>query len=652
MRRLLGFFMVLLVFSVVLASLPPLTQYPLSEYSRLTGKRISKFDEAPRLKQLVNAGKLPPVEKRLPDDPIVVIPWEKPGKYGGTWNRAWTGPADRPQADWFMLEYLMVYDPGAKNLYPNILERIDMSQDGKVFTVTIRKGLKWSDGTPVTTEDVRFFYEDVLLNNELVPTFPTDLRAGGKPMVVEIIDQHTFRIKFEVPYPLFKLVLASKRASWGTRGIMLPAHYLKQFHPKYTSREKLVELAKANGYERWDQYFWALGDHNAHISNPNLPILGPWKLKEITDNKLHVERNPYYWKIDPEGKQLPYIDEIVFWTVQNSELVLLKALAGEIDMQARFFDIDNYSLLVANAAKGGYNVIPWKRAIGSEVTLWINQTVKDPVLREIFRDVRFRQALSLAINREEINELVYYGLCEPRQASFVSGVKFYDPEWEKTFSEYDPKKANKLLDEMGLTKRDREGIRLRPDGQPLVLLIEFSSDNVGSAGMKTLEMIAKYFREIGIKAELKPMERSLYITRCNGGEPAVGVWFFDRNKYPLTDPGRLLGTVYDGPWAPLYGQWYATGGKGGEEPPDGSDFRKIYDLYEKVKMAIDENERDKLFREIINIHKKNLWFIGTVGEPIWPVVIKPYFKNVPDSPDYVWENENDGQHPEQYYIDK
>ena len=283
------------------------------------------------------------------------------------------------------------------------------------------------------------------------------------------------------------------------------------------------------------------------------------------------------------------------------------------------------------------------------MTFYVNQNVQDPVLREIFQTPKFRYALSLAINREEVASLVFHNLGEPRQASLISGVAFYDPEWEKAFAEYDPERANKLLDEMGLTKRDEEGYRLRPDGKRFALIVEYS---VTAPVVDVLEMVKQYWEKLGIKVILKPEERSLYMTRCEAGEPEIGVWSFDRCAAVLSDPGRLLGTVWDGPWAPLYARWYISGGKAGEEPPEGSDIRRIYELWDKVKMTVDEKERDRLFREIINIHKKNIFFIGTVGEPIWPVVVKEYFKNVPDSPEYVWENEGDGQHAEQYYMDK
>ncbi|HON73086.1 MAG TPA: ABC transporter substrate-binding protein, partial [bacterium] len=222
---------------------------------------------------------------------------------------------------------------------------------------------------------------------------------------------------------------------------------------------------------------------------------------------------------------------------------------------------------------------------------------------------------------------------EPRQCSLISGVAFYDPEWEKMWAEYDPKRASEILDKMGLNKKDKEGFRLRPDGKTLTLTITFPSGVFG-AWSDVLEMVEKYWKAIGIKVALQPVERSLYVTRCNAGDLEIGVWNFDRNAAVMSDPGRLLGTVTDGPWAPLYGQWYSTGGKGGEEPK--GDIKKIYDLWDKVTVTADENQRDRYFKEIINLHKRNIWMIGTVGELPQPVVVKNNFRNVPDG--LVWDD--------------
>ena len=265
---------------------------------------------------------------------------------------------------------------------------------------------------------------------------------------------------------------------------------------------------------------------------------------------MNLERNPYYWKIDPAGNQLPYIDRIAQALVEEREMITMKAVAGEIDMQVRHISFPDYTLLMENRDKGGYRVLQWKQAVGADVMICLNQNVKDPVLRELFEDKKFRQALSIALNREEINELVYLGLGEPRQCSLISGVAFYDPEWEKKWAEYDPEKANQLLDELELTHRDREGYRSRPDGKTLALTITFPSGIFG-AWSDVLEMVKKYWEDVGVKVAIVPVDRSLYQVKCDSGDLEIGIWNFDRNAAVLADPGRILGWTTDGPWAPL-----------------------------------------------------------------------------------------------------
>jgi len=272
--------------------------------------------------------------------------------------------------------------------------------------------------------------------------------------------------------------------------------------------------------------------------------------------------------------------------------------------------------------------------------------VKDPVLRKIFEDVRFRQALSIAINREEINQLVYLGLGEPRQCSLISGVAFYDPEWEKKWAEYDPKNANEILNRIGLNKRDKDGFRLRPDGKTLILNIEYASGVFGP-WTDVLQMVEKYWKDIGIKVTIKPIDRSLWETRTAAGEIEVDIWNFDRNAAVISDPAHLL---LDPLWARLYSLWYRTGGKSGEEPK--GDIRKLYDLWDKVKVTADENRRNRYFEEIINLHKKNIWMIGTVGELPQPVVVKNNFRNVPE--DVIWDDTlrtPKNARPEQFFFE-
>jgi len=615
--------------------------YNLSDYEKLTGKKITRFAESPQLAELVKQGKLPPLEQRIPKNPLVVTPYEEIGQYGGTWRRTWSGLSDSAGPYKLCSEHLVMFNKNGTRILPNVAESWKVSRDAKTYTFKLREGIRWSDGTPLTTEDVVFWYEDIILNKDLTPTIPNWLTSGGKPLKLEKIDTYTFKVEFEEPNALF---LISIGKMGGGHTFFAPKHYLKQFHPKYTPKEKLDELVKKAGLQNWYQLF---GNMNDFLQNPDLPVIYPWKATNLPTATLQImERNPYYWKIDPEGNQLPYIDRITHTLLGSAgETAVLKAISGEVDMQERGLVIDNYTLLMENRTKGNYRVLRWPQGTGASPAILLNQNVKDPVLRKIFEDRRFRIALSLAINREEINQLFYLGLGEPRQASIISGAPFYDPEWEKAYAEYDPKKANEYLDKMGLTKRDKDGFRLRPDGKTLILTIEYSGDR------PYMEVIKKYWEAIGVKVFLKPLERSLYVTRAQAGEIEVGVWGFDRNVAILSDPGHLLGTVVEAPWAPLYATWYNTGGRGGEEPK--GDIKRIYELWDKVKSTIDEKQRDRYFKEIINLHKKNIWMIGIVGEVPQLIVAKNNFRNIPDG--LLWDDNirsPKNARPEQFFFKK
>ena len=357
-------------------------------------------------------------------------------------------------------------------------------------------------------------------------------------------------------------------------------------------------------------------------TNPDRPTLWAWKLKVpgTATRMVHV-RNPYYWKVDPEGNQLPYIDRITHDLVENPDMINFKAMTGEIDMQMRHILFANYTLLMENQEKGDYRVLKWRNAIGADPLIMPNQTCKDLVLRKLFENDKFRKALSLAINREEINELCYLGTAEPRQASIISGAPYYSEEWEKAYAEYDPKKANALLDEIGLKWDKDHKYRLRPDGKVLALTIEFTA--AFGPWADALELIKGYWEAIGIKVAIKSLERSLRATRVASNEHQIAIWYMDRCSRWLASPTHIL----FGDWASDYAEWYSTGGKAGEKPT--GDIARLYDLWDRIKTAIDKKERDRLAEEIIKLHTKNIWMIGTVGETIQPVVVKNNFRNVP-----------------------
>ena len=617
------------------------------DYQRATGKKITKYSEAPMLTELVKQGKILPVEKRLPLNPIVIEPLEEIGQYGGVWRSVWKGTADSPAISNHTRYIRLVRFKGdLSGLEPDIAESWSVTRDSKEFTFRIRKGIKWSDGQPFTVDDIIFWYEDILLNKDLTPTFPKWLTVSEKPMKIEKVDNYTFKVIFSEPYALFLLTHASRGGF-----IESPRHYLMQFHPRYTPIEKLQELIKKEGFQNWTQLF----DQKASwLQNPELPVLTAWKVISPPDatGRVVMERNPYFYKIDSSGNQLPYIDKIIWEMFQSQEVAIMKAISGEIDLHIRHFRASDYTILAENREKGKYRTILYYEDRGGDdyATLYLNQNVKDPILRNLFRDKRFRVAISLALNREEINNLVYLGLGKPRQASMPSSSPYYDPEWEKAYAEYNPEMSNKLLDEIGLIKRDKDGFRLRPDGKTLELLIETVA---GPTPPDTLELIKKYLEKIGIKVLIKTEERSLYTTRCAAGEVQVGSWGAFAPSIVIPDHLLAIGpSSFEAIWAPLWGQWYLTKGKAGEEPP--KEMKQIFKLWERIKATPSTKERDRLFKEICRIHKENLWIIGTVGEPPRVGVIKENFRNVGEKAPYggIAPTPACTLYPEQFFIKK
>ncbi|MCX7795590.1 MAG: ABC transporter substrate-binding protein [bacterium] len=594
--------------------------YNLTDYEKLTGKKITKFKEAPMLAELVKQGKLPPVEQRLPKEPLVVKVVEEIGQYGGTWRRAWLGPADGAGVDRLLMEPLLRYDSSYKKV-PQLAKSWKVSRDGKVFTFYLREGVKWSDGIPFTAEDVIFYYEDILLNKELTPVIPDWMQIDGTIGKVEKIDDYTVRFVFEKPYGFF----IEQFSQIGGKEFYAPKHYLKQFHPKYTPKEKLDSIVKESGFQAWYQLFSQKMDQRL---NPDRPTLRAWKLKTSATAPLVIyERNPFYWKIDPEGNQLPYIDRIQMSLMENKDMINLKAMTGELDFQHRHIIARNYTLFKENEKKGDYRVLRWKGCEGANFHFMFNQNYsKDPVLLQFLRNDKFRKALSLAINREEINQICFLGLGKPRQFSIISGLPYYDSEWEKLYAEYDPKRANELLDQIGLRKRDKDGFRLRPDGK--VFSITLDATPWSGVEADVLELVKKYWEAIGIKVYINIIERSLYNTRVQANEVALPVWSCNGNFYGAL---RRLVPVYIGidTWANEYTRWYLTGGKSGERPD--RDIARLFELYNKLLATANEKERDAIAKAIINLHKKNLWFVGIVGEVMELAIVKNNFRNVPET---------------------
>ncbi len=646
-----------LICALLLGVTPVLAQetWSLSEYQKATGKTIDSFSEAPMLRVMVAAGELPPVGERLPEDPLVVEPVEEIGQYGGTLNAF--SVDDTSYDDGNMLRgfrTLMVFDPGLKNPIPYIAKGVEISEDAKSVTLYLRKGMKWSDGVLFTADDILFFWEDVVLNDELMPTKWDFYKPGGELWEVEKIDDYTVRYSFAVPQISFiqdyftQFVGVEGSAFW-------PKHYHKQFHANYTSAEELAKTVEREGFDNWVD-MWntkkRLAGWGSYLAAPETPTLGPWLLKDEGVNWWLLERNPYYFAVDTAGNQLPYIDQIFITNVGNQEVYNAKIVSGEADFAVYYTTMDNYTLYVESAEAADYRVLNWAEPAGSISAVFINQTIIDPTLRKIFQDVRFRRAISLAIDREDINEALFYGLGTPRQHTVIPDSKYYEESFATAYVQYDPAEANRLLDEMGLDERDAEGYRLRADGKRLSLLVEFTQQ---TSGVPMSELLKEYWQAIGIDITLKLLGEQLYGTRSDGNEIQMDIWpgvystdvDFPRQQIDFGVPTGVSQIR----WGPLWGRWYASDGKDGEEPPE--EVKKNIERYEKILVATDEEELIRLAKEILASQADNLWTIGTVGLAPRLMIVKNYLRNVPERATWEWGYLFlNNYRPEQFFLKK
>jgi peptide/nickel transport system substrate-binding protein len=633
----------LMVISIcVLISLPvfaDLKNYStLAEYEKITGKTITEFHEAPMLKEKVIVGELPTVVERLPEEPMVVEPAEEIGKYGGTLR----GPATQPvHGGWDVVEmraqFLLRVAPDYKTIAPNIAKGWDFSKDFKNLTIYLRKGMKWSDGSPLTADDFLFWYEDILCNKEITPAISNEFKPGGELMKVKKVDDYTVRFTFAVPYPS----ILTKFASGFGYKCFYPKHYLQKYHIKYNP--KADELAKEEGYSSWPLMFGAHGIIQGIWELATMPIDCPTVMPFMGEkvdsfgNRYYV-RNPYYWKVDTEGNQLPYIDKSVRILVEDNEVQNLKGIAGEYT-NFGWGGLTSLPMYRENAEKGDYHIVLMEYARGNEQVFFFNLTHKDLVLRKIFNDIRFRQAMSLAINREEINQLVYFGQATPRQGTVHPSVSFYEPWMGKYMAEYDPERANKLLDEVGLIDTGGDGYRELPDGKSLVLDLHVAPAE--PAWEKINELVSNYWGEVGIKINYKIIDRSYNLERLKAGDFSVNSWAIDNtNDFSFYATGLNNFDDWDGegsykPIAILWDNWFDTNGEKGIEPPEV--VKDIHNKVNKIKMtSYGSEEYEKLGKEIITEYVKNLFIIGTVGMPMQPVLIKNSLKNTPKEGLWDW----------------
>ena len=575
------------------------------------------------LTKLVEEGKpkLLPVEQRLPEEPMVVKPYDRIGVYGGRME-VLTGMSQSLNESQYMLYTpLLRFAGDGKTIVPNVAKRWEMSEDGKTFTIYLRKGMKWSDGVPVTVDDVLFAWRDVLLNSKIHKVSPAAFRPGNKPMKIVRVDDYTFKTVFEQPYGSFPYFLTR---TMGGNSLIQPKHYLKEFHPTYTPEDQIVREARKRGFQLWHELFRAVNftEKAPSTQTPeDYPTLGPWYVASnpATGHAI-LKRNPYCWQVDPEGNQLPYIDEIHSQCIRNPEARNLKFASGEIDFGGSYARFDNSPLFLSRQKEKNYRVVFWKENQGTRVAYYFNQTHDDPELRAVFQNKDFRIALSHAIDRAEINEIVYYGKCLPRQDTVNRVCSFFEPEFETAHFEYDPAKAERILDEIGL-KRKGQWRRL-PSGKTLVITLDvFPVEPYG----KTAELVKEYWEAVGVFLSYRVVQGGYANMRVAGNQHHVVGYPNDVATDVMVLNHPVYGIFY---WAPLWYRWLSREGEAGqgEEPPE--HIKDLYNIWKRMRATTDADERTILGKQLIRSQAENLWGIGTVGESLGPIIVSNRLHNV------------------------
>ena len=593
---------------------------------------VPALKETPMFADQVKSGVLPPVDKRVPEQPWVVKYFaggEGPGQQGGQLNMLVASARDTRLMTIFSYTRLIVYDDKFK-LKPDILESYE-EKDGREFTFKLRAGHKWSDGQPFTTEDFRFFWEDVANNKDLSSGGPNvELLVDGKPPKVEIIDPLTIKYTWDKPNPYF----IESQARAAPLFLYRPAHYLRKFHAKYTPEAEILKSAKG-GQQSWVAIY-RRNDVMYANDNVDLPSLNPWVSTTPSPAQRFVYmRNPYYHRIDEKGQQLPYVDRVIF-TVAAANLVPAKAGLGEADLQPRYLNMRDYTFLQKSAQTSGVNVRLWEAGSGSQLALYPNLTTNDEEWRKLMRDVRFRRALSLAIDREELNQVVYIGLAKPSNNTIMPRSDLFKPEYATKWADYDPKLANKLLDEVGLTKKDSQGFRLLPDGRPATIVVEHSSEE--TEDNDALALIADNWKKIGIKMLTKPQTRDNFRLRTFSGEAVMTAFAGAVTAVPTvnTSPKEFAPTMLGGLQWSRWGMFVESKGKQGEKC-DLESACKLLDYVKEWETGATPEERRKAWDKILASNADEVFSIGTVNGVRQPVVVGPKVRNVPKEGYYAWD---------------
>ncbi len=580
---------------------------------------MGKYQEAPMLADMVAAGDLPPVDERLPANPgVLPNAAGSAGNYGGVVRRGFKGVSDRWGPTKMQDRGLGWYDQDL-NVQPRLAESWSINDDATEWTFNLREGAKWSDGESFNASAFQWWYDNDLLNTDINPAVHPRWRSGDQVMGLEAADDHTVKYSFGEPKPLF--IYECLRT---TARIYLPGHYLSQFHLELVEdKEKLQADTEAAGFNAWNEYYV---DRRWWYINPDLPSMGPWHAANELSNELFImQRNPYFPLVDADGQQLPYVDHVHHRLFETPDVFELRIINGEIDFQGRHVSLDSFTLFKENEEKGDYSV--YLGYASGHTAIQLNQTTKEPRLRELFQNRDVRIALSVAVDRDTLNELVFDGLLTPRQYSPLSSSPQANADQAGAYIQYDPDMANQLLDGAGYGDKNSDGQRLWPGtNEPISFIIEGTAQP-GTQGEDAVLQIVKYFAEVGITTTYQYFERSLYTEHFRANEIEAAFWGGDRTVLPIVAPWIFTATMIDRPWGVAWGLYRSQGDAdpNSEEPPEGHWIWDIWALHDQITVEPSDAKRNELFQQILAIWAEELPMIGYLGESPKLVIVKNGF---------------------------